>query len=240
MRIPLLVKSIKIDEQFLNDLINRGLISANNLDKLKKKHDISSKAFPFKLLEEIDRLPEAFNKFCSFLCDSDQIDAAKILKGERSISGSSSKTTPISATCSSPLFATNDTTLTLETEESQEEDEDADGLKKKLKTLIAIKTLKNKDSSSITIIPRKLQVFESSEVKVIKGTKEYQDKGTYKLSPGLRRGKAMIINFDTFEGTDYAPREGSQKDVSTMRALLSQLGKNSSNQCKYVDVSHNA
>ena len=227
MSIPLLVKSIKIDEQFLNDLINRGLISANNLDKLKKKYDISSKSFPYKLLEEIDRLPDAFSKFCSFLCDSDQIDAAKILKGERSSSGSSSKTTPISATCSSPLFTTNDTTPTLEKEESPEEDEDSDGLIKKLKTLIAKKTLKekNKDSSSITIIPRKLQVFESLEVQVIKGTKEYQDKGTYKLSPGLRRGKAMIINFDTFEGTDYAPREGSQKDVSTMRALLSQLGK---------------
>ena len=73
MSIPLLVKSIKIDEQFLNDLINRGLISANNLDKLKKKYDISSKSFPYKLLEEIDRLPEASSKFCSFLCDSDQI-----------------------------------------------------------------------------------------------------------------------------------------------------------------------
>ena len=67
---------------------------------------------------------------------------------------------------------------------------------------------------------------------MIKGTKEYQDKGTYKLSPGLRRGKAMIINFDTFEGTDYAPREGSQKDVSTMRTLLSQLGKYSNSNFK--------
>ena len=228
MSIPLLVKSLKIDEQFLNDLSDRGLISPNNLQKLKKKHDISSKAFPFKLLEEIDRLPDAFSKFCIFLCDSDQIDAAKILKGERSISGSSSRTTSLSdEACSSSLLTSNDTTLILETEESYEENEGADGLTKKLKTLMTKKTPKIKDRSSITIIPG--EVFESLEVQVIKGNKEYQDKGTYKLSPGIRRGKAMIINFETFKGTDYKTREGSQKDVLNMRALLSQLGNYHSN-----------
>ena len=71
----------------------------------------------------------------------------------------------------------------------------------------------------------RLHLTVSFEVKVIPGTKEYQDKKTYKLSPGFRRGKAMIINFETFEGTDYDPREGSQKDVVNLRALFSQLGK---------------
>ena len=129
-----------------------------------------------------------------------------------SISGSSTRTTSLSEACSSP-----------ETLVSQEEDDDADGFKKNLKTLM--KALKMKDQPPNVSSPEEFMVFDSFEVKVIPGTKEYQDKKTYKLSSGLRRGKAMIINFDTFEGTDYPPREGSQKDVVNLRALFSQLGK---------------
>ena len=210
MSIPLLVKTIKIDEQFLTDLSDRGLISPNNLQELKKKHDISSKAFPFKLLEEIDRLPDAFSKFCIFLCDSDQIDAAKILKGERSVSGSSSRTTSASDACSSPPLM------------SHQEDDDADGFKKNLKTLLKTLNIKSSSSNANSLGE---SFVESVEVKVIPGTKEYQEKGTYKLSPGHRRGKTMIINFETFEGTGYDPREGSRKDVLNLHALFSQLGK---------------
>ena len=212
MKIPLLVNHLEIDERFLDNLIVHGLIPKNNLDKLKEKHGISSKAFPFKLLEEIDRHPDAFRKFYRFLRDSEQLDAAKILKGERSISGSSTRTTSLSEACSSP-----------ETLVSHEEDDDADGFKKNLKTLM--KALKMKDQPPNTNSPGEFMVFDSFEVKVIPGTKEYQDKKTYKLSPGFRRGKAMIINFETFKGTEYDSREGSHKDVINLRALFSQLGK---------------
>ena len=206
MKIPLLVKIIEIDEQFLNNLTSHGLIPQNNLDKLKEKHGASSKVFPYKLLEEIDRHPDAFRKFYRFLRNSDQIDAANVLKGEGSVIGSSSRTTSTSEACSSPPLM------------SHQEDDDADGFKKNLKTLL--KTLNIKSSSS-----NANSMGESVEVKVIPGTKEYQEKGTYKLSPGHRRGKTMIINFETFEGTGYDPREGSRKDVLNLHALFSQLGK---------------
>ena len=212
MKIPFLVNSLHIDERFLDNLVAHGLIPQNNLDKLKEKAGFSSKAFPYKLLEEIDRHPDAFRKLYRFLRDSEQLDAAKILKGERSISGSSTRTTSLSEACSSP-----------ETLVSQEEDDDADGFKKNMKTLM--KALKMKDQPPNVSSPEEFMVFDSFEVKVIPGTKEYQDKKTYKLSSGLRRGKAMIINFETFEGTDYPPREGSEKDVINLRALFSQLGK---------------
>ena len=125
MKIPLLVNHLEIDERFLDNLIAHGLIPQTNLDKLKEKHGTSSKVFPYKLLEEIDRHPDAFRKLYRFLRDSEQLDAAKILKGERSISGSSTRTTSLSEACSSP-----------ETLVSQEEEDDADGFKRNLKTTI--------------------------------------------------------------------------------------------------------
>ena len=140
----------------------------------------------------------------------------------------SSRTPSISEDSSSPVFVSNDTSPSLESEDCEmeetlvrlEDEGDPDGFKKSLETLK--KVLKIKDSSSESNISD--EVFEPFVVKVIPGTKEYQDKGTYKLRPGLKRGKAMIVNFETFEGTGYERREGSEIDVLNMHALLCQLG----------------
>ena len=141
----------------------------------------------------------------------------------------SSKTTSISEDSSSPVLVSNDISPPLESEDCEmeetlvrlENEADPDGLKKNLETLKkALKFPNHPSNSNISE-----DVFEPFVVKVIPGTKEYQDKGTYKLRPGLKRGKAMIVNFETFEGTGYERREGSDKDVLNMDALLCKLGK---------------
>ena len=56
--------------------------------------------------------------------------------------------------------------------------------------------------------PKSLQF----EVKVKIG-EELQGKRIYKLSPGLKRGKVLIVNFKEFESPDFKTRKGSQRDV---------------------------
>ena len=62
------------------------------------------------------------------------------------------------------------------------------------------------------------------EVKVKIG-KEQQGEGIYKLSPGLKRGKVLIVNFKEFESPDYETREGSQRDIENLDSLFFQMGK---------------
>ena len=63
-----------------------------------------------------------------------------------------------------------------------------------------------------------------SEVKVKIG-KEHQGEGIYKLSPGLKRGKVLIVNFKEFESPEFKTREGSQRDVENLDSLFLQMGK---------------
>ena len=62
------------------------------------------------------------------------------------------------------------------------------------------------------------------EVKVKTG-KEHQGEGIYKLSPGLKRGKALIVNFKEFESPVFKTREGSQRDVENLDSLFFQMGE---------------
>ena len=62
------------------------------------------------------------------------------------------------------------------------------------------------------------------EVKVKIG-KEKQGEGIYKLSPGLKRGKVLIVNFKEFESPKFETREGSQRDVENLDSLFNQMGK---------------
>ena len=63
------------------------------------------------------------------------------------------------------------------------------------------------------------------EVKVKIGKKAFQGDEIYKLSPGLKRGKVLIVNFKHYESTEFKTREGSQRDVENLDSLFSQLGK---------------
>ena len=59
----------------------------------------------------------------------------------------------------------------------------------------------------------------------VKVGSEIQGPGIYRLSPGLRRGKVLIVNFEEFESEDYRKREGSQRDVENLDALFAQMGE---------------
>ena len=63
------------------------------------------------------------------------------------------------------------------------------------------------------------------EINVKIGKEQFQGDGIYKLSRGLKRGKALIINFKEFESSDFETREGSQRDVDNLDSLFSQMGK---------------
>ena len=64
---------------------------------------------------------------------------------------------------------------------------------------------------------------QQTEINVLFGT-EIQGPGIYRLSPGLMRGKALIVNFEEFASEDYGKREGSQKDVENLHSLFKQMG----------------
>ena len=63
------------------------------------------------------------------------------------------------------------------------------------------------------------------EINVKTGKNKIQGDGIYKLSPGLKRGKVLIVNFKDFESPDFKTREGSQRDVENLKSLFSQMGK---------------
>ena len=57
------------------------------------------------------------------------------------------------------------------------------------------------------------------------GKDKFQGDGIYTLSPGLKRGKVLIVNFKEFESPEFNNREGSQRDVENLDSLFSQMGK---------------
>ena len=66
---------------------------------------------------------------------------------------------------------------------------------------------------------------ESPRLQVkVKIGKEQQGEGIYKLSPGLKRGKVLIVNFKEFDSPDFETREGSQRDVENLDSLFRQMG----------------
>ena len=67
--------------------------------------------------------------------------------------------------------------------------------------------------------------IERLEISVKIGTEQFQGDGIYTLSPGLKRGKVLIVNFNEFESSDYKTREGSQIDVENLDSLFEQMGK---------------
>ena len=69
------------------------------------------------------------------------------------------------------------------------------------------------------------QYFEKSEIRVIHGTEEFHGPEIYKLTPGLSRGKMMIVNFKEFADKDY-DRVGSEKDTENLTSLFHQIGDN--------------
>ena len=60
-------------------------------------------------------------------------------------------------------------------------------------------------------------------MKVILGLEVYQGPVIYKPSPGLCRGKMMIVNFEEFIDKDHQ-RVGSHKDVENLSSLFDQIG----------------
>ena len=67
--------------------------------------------------------------------------------------------------------------------------------------------------------------IERLEISVKIGTEQFQGDGIYSLSPGLKRGKVLIVNFNEFESSDFKTREGSQRDVENLDSLFEQMGK---------------
>ena len=61
------------------------------------------------------------------------------------------------------------------------------------------------------------------DISVKIGTEQFQGDGIYTLSPGLKRGKVLIVNFYEFESKET--REGSQRDVENLDSLFEQIGK---------------
>ena len=65
--------------------------------------------------------------------------------------------------------------------------------------------------------------IERLDISVKIGTEQFQGDGIYTLSPGLKRGKVLIVNFYEFESKET--REGSQRDVENLDSLFEQIGK---------------
>ena len=66
-----------------------------------------------------------------------------------------------------------------------------------------------------------LYCFSSMKI----GKKQIQGHRIYALSPGLKRGKALILNFRVFESKDISIRKGSEKDVENLDYLFSKMGR---------------
>ena len=80
-------------------------------------------------------------------------------------------------------------------------------------------TIEEPDESEV----RTETIEEDIDVKVIQGTEVFHGPDIYELSPGLCRGKMMIVNFEEFIDKDHQ-RVGSHKDVENLSSLFDQIG----------------
>ena len=69
-----------------------------------------------------------------------------------------------------------------------------------------------------------LSFEEDFDVEVIPGKKVFHGPDIYELSPGLSRGKMMIVNFNEFVHRAH-DRVGSQKDTENLTSLFHQIGE---------------
>ena len=235
-----LIEKIEFNDAFLDKLTFHHLVSTDRLKALKDKYG-ESKRFPYELLKEIDNVSNADNRFYELLVNIQNLEAALIMRGS---STSSLEGVPNIETTLISRRGSNSGTRSMEVippvlserhEVHQltdlpevfspapaltpESNNNSDGA-----TLSSINCASSgeRDNSDDSPSP---EIQYKSEVTVTPGTQEFQGHGIYPLSPGLYRGKALIVNFEEFvNGEKFPKMNGSQRDVDNLDSLLDQMG----------------